>query len=37
MQSDDFFETSPVKLVKHGNKFSKSKDFLYVACANRVD
>ena len=36
MHSDDFFETSPKQLVKHGNKFSKFKDFLYVAAANNM-
>ena len=36
MQSDDFFESEPKVLVKHGNKFSKSKDFLYVATADRM-
>lgn len=30
-QSDDFFETKPKLLVKHGNRFSLSADFLYVA------
>ena len=30
-QSDDLFESKPTLLVKHGNRFSLSSHFLYVA------
>ncbi len=30
-QSDDFFASKPKLLIKHGNRFSLSEDFLYVA------